>query len=837
MTVTPRATTASPEVRPRESALRISHVDKHFPGVHALKDVTFDAQAGEVHAIVGENGAGKSTLMGVTAGVLASDSGQIEIGGVLLDSADPEKARDLGLAIVYQEPALVPDLTVVENLLLGLPSRLSQSIEDPSAWAAALLEEWRPSDRLGARDYVRDLAPDARFIVEIARALAEEPQVLVLDEPTEHLSSNDVEKLFARIAALRDSGGTVVYISHRIREVRQIADRVTILRDGAVQSTDFASNISEGEIIDRIVGRQLEARFPPKSIVTRSTRLVATGLSGAKLDSIDLDLAGGQITGLAGVEGQGQSELLRAMAGLLVAEGHLRVDGREVPLGSSTAVHGAGIAYVPQDRRFEGVFGCLSLRENVTAGGLGAFSFSGVVKGAAERRGAERQRREFSIKASGVETRVDTLSGGNQQKVVLARALLSTPSVLLADEPTQGVDVGARAEIYNILRATADGGSSVVVASSDTAELVGLCDRILVLSRGKVVAELVGLDVTEGAVTSAALGSSAASRDHGQRRRRSRLGRLAAEDRAPSGVLLAVILILGLWATLVDSSYLSSANLSSVLTLFAGLGLIALGQQMVMMTSGIDLSVGPLCGFLVVLGSFVLSDELTALGLALGAVLVLVAAMSVGVLNWSLVWHLRISPMIATLVSYMALQGGSLLLRPKPGGSISSELAAAANRTIGPVPLAAVVALAIGLLLEMSLRRRWGWHLRSVGSDAESARRSGVVESRVLLGAYAGCALLTAAGAVMLMAQVGSGDANAGSGQTFASIAAVVLGGASIFGGRGSFVGALAGALLVVQINTVALFVGFSDAWQLYLLGGLTLAAAGFYSRARRAPR
>ncbi|WP_272473540.1 ATP-binding cassette domain-containing protein [Baekduia alba] len=834
----PTATATAP---PGERALAIHGVDKRFPGVHALKGVTLDVRAGEVHAIVGENGAGKSTLMAVAAGVLACDAGTIELGGIRVEGADPETIRALGLAIVYQEPALVRDLTVAENALLTLPPQLRVAADaDGVAGVAALLAPWRAPTALDPRSFVRDLAPDERFIVEIARALAGQPRVLVLDEPTEHLLAEDVERLFAAVRALTAAGGAVIYISHRIPEVREIADRITVLRDGAVRSTLDAAAVSEDEVVALIVGRELASRFPPKAAagVLGVPRLELRELRGAGLDGATLAVGAGEIVGLAGIVGQGQRELLRTVAGLTPTDGEIRVDGRATRLRTSAAAERAGIVYVPADRHAEGVFPALSVRENLMVRGLRSVARAGFVRADAERAAAGQLRAAFGIKTPGLEAGIDTLSGGNQQKTVLARALPTDPAILLADEPSQGVDVGARAEIYDILRASADGGACVLLASSDNAELEGLCDRVLVVSRGRVIAELAGDDVREAAITHAVLTSTAARRDagHGDRSPGAavRLRRLLRSDRAPAAVLVVAILALALWAISVDASYLSATNVTSVLTLFAALAFVALGQQLVMLTAGIDLSVGPLTGLLVVVASFELSEDRTSLGLWIGIAVLVGVAVLVGAVNCALIVVARIDPMIATLVSYMALQGVSLLLRPEPGGTISTSLADTVDATVGPIPIAAIVAAAVGLALERALRRRrWGWQVRAVGSDRGAAARVGIRTGRVLLGVYGGCALLTLCGALMLMGQVGSGDPNAGTSYTFASIAAVVLGGASIFGGRGSFLGALAGALLVVQINTVAVFVRLDDAWQLYLLGGLTVLAAGCYSLAR----
>ena len=817
------------------TTLEVTGVDKAFVGVYALRNVSFEALAGEVHGIVGENGAGKSTLMAITAGALAADAGSVRICGVAADQARPEAARDLGLAIVYQEPALVPDLSVTENVMLTLPAAKRQAVEDPDAWVDQILAPWRAPEVLRGRQFVRDLPPDARFIVEIVRALAEDPTVLVLDEPTEHLPAKDVEHLFRCCRELCARGGTVVYISHRIAEVKRVCDRITVLCDGSVRATLEADDASEADIVAAVAGRTLTSPFPAKCAERGPVRLEVTDLHGGKLDGVDLTVHAGEIVGLAGIEGQGQSELLRAIVGLEDAAGEVAADGVCLRRRTPSLTRKAAVAYVPRDRRSEGVFPGLTVRENITARVLDRCARAGVVRPAAERRLAEDSRSRLGIKTASLESQVETLSGGNQQKTVLARALVTAPAILLADEPTQGVDVGARAEIYGILRSSAESGTCIVVSSTDVSELVGLCDRVVVVSRGKVIAELGGKALDEQAVRRAILTSNAASRSTTRPRRLQAL-RALGSDRAPTLMLLGIIAALAAWATSSDHSYLSATNITSVTSLFAILAFVALGQQLVLLTGGMDLSVGPLIGFLVVLASFQLSEERTVLGLVTGAPYLVVAVVAVGALNFVLVRHLQINPMIATLVTYMALQGCSLLLRPQPGGSLSTDLTSAVGTRLGPVSVAALLAVALAIVMDVALRRtRWGWSLRAAGSNPDAARRSGVDLGRTLLSAYIGCAALTSLGALLLMGQVGSGDPNAGTNYTFASIAAVVLGGASIFGGRGSFVSALTGAFLVVQVNTVALFVGLDDSWRLYLLGGLTLAAAACYSRLRSA--
>jgi ribose transport system ATP-binding protein len=820
--------------------LRWVSVDKVYPGVHALKTVSLSVERAEVHAIVGENGAGKSTLVGVAAGAITADSGVVEINGVGSRRPTPEWSRRQGLAIVHQEPALIPDLTVAENMRLGVAEHLRPSVSKQNAWTARHLHEWRRAAEIDPRTFVRDLRQDERFVVEIARALAGQPSVLVLDEPTEHLLPEAVVVLFESIQREVARGGAVVYISHRIREVKQVADRISVLRDGASQGTFDSSDVSEADIVNLIVGRRLDARFPPKPDPEffGPVLLTVRGFSGPGFQSVALEVRRGEIVGLAGIDGHGQRETMRGLAGLSPSTGVVSIDDETVGLRGPSSSTCAGIAYLPNDRHSEGILRTLSVRENITLRALPAFATMGVVNPARERRAAQDAISVYAIRTPSLESDVEHLSGGNQQKVMLSRIMMAEAPVILADEPTQGVDVGARADIYRILREAASAGSCVIVVSSDASELEGLCDRVLIFSRGQIVGELSGDGLTERNITHAALTATSERQiavGHGKRWWKTLRG-FAQNDLAPSLALVLAILVLGLITATQNEFFLTTRNVGLMLPLVATLAFVALGQQLVMMLGGIDLSVGSLAGLIVVIASFQLTPEQTSLGLAFGWLLIVGVALSVGFLNWFMIAALRISPLIATLVTFMGLQGVALLLRDVPGGSFTPGIATAVERKVGFIPVTAVVALVVAAALELMLRKSlFGVRLRGVGSRADIAEKVGVRSKRVALCAYLGSSLFAMMGAVLLMPQVGSGNAAAGATYTLSSIAAVVLGGASLFGGRGSFIGAALGAALIVEINTVVQFLGLTDYWQLYLLGGLTLAAAAFYSTARGA--
>lgn len=727
----------------------------------------------------------------------------------------------------------MPDLTVAENLYLGVPAEQRPSLMEVAQWARGLLKQWSDDVAIDENERVVSLGPEQRFIVEIVKALAAKPKVLVLDEPTEHLLTEDVDRLFDRIRKITALGCSVVYISHRIREVQRIAHRLTVLRDGQGQGTYEAAGLTEQQIVELIVGGALDRDFPAKGNNTgASVILDVAKLRGAGFTDISVQIRKGEIVGLAGIDGNGQREFMRALAGQTRSRGSVTVAGIPAKLHNSQAAAGSGIRYLPGDRHREGIFGELSVRENFSLRSLPFDSIKGWVSQRSEAKRARDAVTRFAVKTPSIDTPIRSLSGGNQQKLVLASVLASHPKVLLVDEPTQGVDIGARMEIYKVLREAAAAGAAVIVVSSDAHEVAGLCDRVLIFSRGHVVKELGENTVSENNITSAVL-TATTEREKGASRT-SGLWRWAAGDWAPLVMLAVAVCALGLYAAHVNSAYLSARNLSGMLALVATLAIVAYGQQMLMLVGGIDLSVGPLMGLIVVIQSFFLNDGASLSHQLSGWGIVLLVALAVGFVNWMLVGPFRLHPMVATLATYMALQAVSLLLRPVPGGLIADSIAESIGAQIGVMPIVAIVAIVIAVVLEIALfKSRAGLTLRGVGSRVEAARMSGARPQLTSLAAYMGCSLLAGVAAVPMMAQVGTGDPSAGINYTLGSVAAVVIGGASLFGGRGSFVGSLLGALLIIQVNVVTSFLDIGDSWQSYLLGGMILASVALYSKSR----
>ena len=493
-----------------ESLLRLDAISKSFAGVHALKDVSFDLQAGEVHALIGENGAGKSTLVKVITGAHQPDSGTMQVAGRIVVRNDPGHSRGLGIAAIYQQPALFADLTVAENIALRL--------ERGSGWrwlrwrerrrkAASLLE--RVGCGISPDALVRSLSMPQQQLVEIAAALGSIARILILDEPTASLSDREVNNLFRLIRSLREQGVGMIYISHRLEELEKIADRVTVLRDGRYVATHAIAEVSRGELIRLMVGRELSAVFPKISVTLGETLLETHHLACRQsgISDVSLNVRAGEILGLAGLVGSGRTELARVLFGLTPADaGDIRVRGKAVAIDSPGRAIELGIAYVPEDRRRHGVILDMPITANATLAVLRKVSAGGLIDFSREHAIAASFAEKFAIKAQSLQSPVSTLSGGNQQKVALARWLATKPSVLILDEPTQGVDVGAKAEIHRLMGELAARGLAIIMISSELPEILGMSDRIAVIHAGKVAGVLERENATQEKVLELALG-------------------------------------------------------------------------------------------------------------------------------------------------------------------------------------------------------------------------------------------------------------------------------------------------------------------------------------------
>jgi rhamnose transport system ATP-binding protein len=491
------------------------HLAKSYAAVRALSDASLDVRAGEIHALVGENGAGKSTLVRILTGATAPDDGRIEIGGHHVREFTPADARRLGVVAIHQHPALFPDLSVAENLALGVePGGLLARVD----WRARRAKARDALSRVGADIDVdreaRTLSLPEQQLVEMARALSIEARLLILDEPTASLTPREVDRLFALLHDLRAAGVAIIYISHRLDELPRLADRVTVLRDGRTVATQLMTEVDAPTLIRLMVGRDVASVFPKRNVVLGDPVLTVEGLSSAAagVQDISFTVARGEIVGLAGLVGAGRTELARVLFGVTPRDrGTVRVAGRLVDPHSPAEAIASGIAYLPEDRRRHGVVLDLPVSANLTLAALSTVSRHGWLDDKAERAEATRLVEALGVKTASLDTPVRQLSGGNQQKVALGRWLVRAPDVLILDEPTQGVDVGAKAEMHRIIGDLAAAGMGVVLISSELPEILGISDRVLVMRQGRIVAAFDRASADAESVMAAAFGRAPAA--------------------------------------------------------------------------------------------------------------------------------------------------------------------------------------------------------------------------------------------------------------------------------------------------------------------------------------
>ncbi len=508
--------------RPAPPLFDARGVSKRYGGVRALDGADLTVRAGRIHAVLGENGAGKSTLIKIMAGVVAPDEGRMLLDGQPVAFASPSDAQAAGIACIFQELSLIPDLSVADNIGIADPPRrfglidrraLRRVAEEALARAGA--------DNIHPLARVKDLSLSRRQMVEIAKALARKPRLLILDEATSALTAADVARIYGVLKRLRAQGLALVYISHRMHEIAELADECTVFRNGRSVASYEAGTKSDGEIIELMIGREISAEFPPRPALVDAAappRLEVRGLSWeGRLNDISFRVRPGEVVGLGGLDGQGQRELLLALFGVLRGmTGEVWIDGTPVAVGGPRDAKGRGIemALIPEDRKAEGLMLPMSVRDNLSFVALDTLSHWGIVDAAAEREAVDRIVRRLSVRTEGVHVSAGSLSGGNQQKLVIGKWLLMGPRILLLNDPTRGIDVGTKQEIYQLLRDLSAAGAAILFYSTDVDELCGCCDRVLVMIEGAIRRELVGAGITEHALVGSALSLGADVRGH-----------------------------------------------------------------------------------------------------------------------------------------------------------------------------------------------------------------------------------------------------------------------------------------------------------------------------------
>lgn len=491
-----------------ETILKLNNITKLYPGVTALDNLSIEIKQGEVHAIVGENGAGKSTMIKSISGAIEPTQGNIEINGKEYNSMTPQLSRENGIAVIYQEFTLVPVLSASENIFLGEFIQKGMIIDRKVMDEKAKKLFTKLNVSIDPRKKVSDLTTGYQQIVEIAKAVSKDAKLLIMDEPSAPLTTSEVEALYKIVDTLKKEGVTIIYISHRMEEIFKLSDRVSVLRDGQYISTLNTKETNYKELIKLMVGRELNETYPDRNNGHEETILSIKNLTGNGVKNISFDVKKGEILGLAGLIGAGRTELAQLIFGYRKIEsGEIILNGKNIKPDSPGEAIKEGIALVPEDRKQQGVILEMSIKENTTMPGVKRISKASAINFLKEREIVNKYKNSLSIKTPTVEQKVKNLSGGNQQKVVLAKWLAMNPELLIFDEPTRGIDVGAKQEIYTIMNKLAEQGKTIIMISSEMEELIGMSDRIVVLCKGRVTAVLENNNISQEEILSKSAGS------------------------------------------------------------------------------------------------------------------------------------------------------------------------------------------------------------------------------------------------------------------------------------------------------------------------------------------
>ena len=869
-------------MKDEEPVLAARHLSMAYPGVLALSDVDFDVHPGEVHALVGQNGAGKSTLIRILSGEEVGYEGQILLDGRPVRFGSPSDGLRAGIAVIPQELQLVSTLPAADNILLGREPRGRLGLIDTdelTRQAVTALESVGAQHAVPLREVpVGHLEAGHRQLVAIARALSLNARVLIMDEPSSSIGPDEVHRLERLVRDLAARCVAVVYVSHRLDEVSRLATRVTVLRDGRHVATLPGGTIDEQEMVRLMAGRAIGRNEIHLMEAGDEELLRIEGLSlpdparpsGYRLRDVSLSVHRGEIVGLSGLIGAGRTDLLLALTGALDRRptGRVVVKGREYRAESPAAARRAGIVLLPEDRKDQGIFPDLDVRANITVSRLEAVS-PGLLLGAArEAREAGALMERIGVRCASGSALISTLSGGNQQKALLARCLFASPSVLLLDEPTRGIDVAAKSEIYSLIRGLAASGYGIVLCSSELPEILSLSHRVIVFRDGRVTGTFKRGDATEETLLAAATTDTPGqSLVHGPSSLVSGAVAPGTKEEGPgtrppfappSGPpaprhpwlgsrfaslfgLLAVAVLAVVFSPIRGGRpvFLDVGNLTDILRQVAEKGILAAGMTPVIISGGIDLSVGSVLALAATLTGSLLMRS----GLGVWAVVPIVLAVGClwGLVNGLVVARWRLQAFIATLATMSAARGvaryisggAAIPLGFGAGGAPESFRSLAAP--IAPfVPVPAVLfLLSVGAVAVLMSRMRPGRYIYAIGDNEQAARLSGVNVRRHKVLVYVLCAGLAALAGIIHCAQLEQGNPNDGVGYELDAIAAVVIGGTSLSGGVGTVGGTLVGTLIIGIINNSMGLNNVDANLQLILKGAIILVAVWIQTRRR----
>lgn len=822
----------------KEPLLAAESLTKSFASQCAVDSVSFDIHEGEVVGLLGANGAGKSTLLKLLGGTLTPDAGRITLRGEPVSQFSPEVATSHGIASVYQELSLFGNMTVAENLFIGREPRKRLGTIDWRAMrrlAQGVLEEYGLS--VSAETLVSNLSVAQQHMLEIVRAFNERPRLLLLDEPTSALSEAEASWLFGWIRQVAEQGTAIIYVSHRLDEVTEICDRTVILRDGEVA---YASReqLDKSAIIHHMVGRDvvLDRQYTEKN--ERDIVFEVTDLRSEQgVVAEHLYVRKGEILGIAGLMGSGRTELLQALFGLVpLVSGTVLKDGQAVHIGGASEAIDHGIAYIPEDRKLEGLFLAESGRFNIAASTLRERSRAGLVRTSDEKAATTEASSRVMLDVGRLDHDVAQLSGGNQQKAVIARTLLADADVLLLDEPTRGVDIGAREEIYDVIHGVVQSGRSVILVTSDWEELIYLSHRIAIMSEKRVVGEI-HEEITESAILHMAETPPARDANSSPPRQVSSTSSRRSWPRiSPSNSI--VILALILFALLVVGSVLSprfasAANIRNLFGQSMPLLILSLGQLIVIIAGGIDVSSGALMAASGVMGATLMSGFGWPFPAAIAAMVVLGTA--VGSANALLAFRAKVDPFVVTIGTFLILEGVALVISPRPVGASPDVLRTIVGGQMLGIPAAAWLLVFLCAAFVLVLRyTRLGRSLFAVGESKVIAFFAGLRVPRVVLISYVACSLMSVVASLYILGRFGGADPVLGPGMELEAIASVLIGGATLAGGRGSVAGTVMGVFIIGVLANLFSLMEVSVWYQQVIRGVLLLVIIASYERVMR---
>jgi ABC-type sugar transport system ATPase subunit/ribose/xylose/arabinose/galactoside ABC-type transport system permease subunit len=829
--------------------LRADSISKRFGGVTVLDAVGFDVGPGEVHALLGENGAGKSTLLKVLAGVHRPDAGTVLVDGQSVELRSPIDAQRRGIALIHQEPLAFPDLDVAENIYVGhaMPRNALGALDRRAMYADASRVLESLGVRINPRAKVRGLSIADQQMVELAAALSQRARVLLMDEPTAALTPSEVAELFRIVRQLRSAGAAIVFISHRLEEVFALADRITVLRDARFVATSPASETNPQQIIQQMVGRPLTTLFEKQRVPPGPVRLSVRSLCAhGRFSDISFDVRGGEIVGLAGLVGAGRTDVAQSIFGAApLTSGQIAIDGKRVNIRSPRDAIQHGVAYVPEDRQHDGLLLPFRISSNLTLANLRESSCFGWLRAGREREIGARWRDRLEIRLRDLAQPARELSGGNQQKVVLGKWLHTEPQILLLDEPTRGIDIGAKAQVHKLMVELARQGKAILLISSDLPEVLAMSDRVLVMCEGRITAEFTAAVATQEKVMAAATGQAGAKATDARQHH----GRAALDTRwlvfRESGIALFLLAVV-LFAWIREPRFLSPDNLRDILLYIPLILVVAMGQMMVVITRNIDLSVGSVLGLaaIVVGGIFPRYHTSTSHDFPIWAAAGLAALIgaAAGMINGLLVSRLAVPAIIATLGTMTAYRGLVFIYsggRQVDPNDIPETLIRLSQTSPLRVPWIVLFALTIAIATWLLLRfTRTGREVFAIGSNPDAARLRGINVPRRLMLVFTITGALSGLAGLMYASRFGYvNPVKTGSGFELVVISAVIIGGTNVFGGSGSVLGVVLGCLMIGVVAVALPVLHVSQFWQLALYGLAILIAAtadGVLMRRRR---